>query len=380
MNNPNQVLAFPNSKKEPRQKKQRGALGGYLYVRKNPKSDGPGVWSFEYSYKTERYRESLGITDDGTALNRELAKTKMATRVAEIRSEAERKRFEPLTVQAMYDAYLEDVERRGKKTTVDFCGYRWKHLEPVFGNKPASQVTKQTIVSYLLKRKHDGAGEIVQNRELAVLKAVFNYNKEKIAADDFPVFPKAHSERAYVRRGLLKNTDYPTVLERADALNQPWLSLFVRMAYTFGFRKTELITANCGFFDSAKSTFTLPPYSTKNRLPRVVPIARDGEIFRMLQSLTAGQSAATPLFNRSGKAVLDLRGTWAKLTEGLTSGSGKNGQVTVHDLRRSAITNAHGLGVSAEDMGTHVSGAYVRYIQQSEERQQQVANLLEKGR
>jgi hypothetical protein len=74
-------------------------------------------------------------------------------------------------------------------------------------------------------------------------------------------------------------------------------------------------------------------------MERRVPINREGKIYQMLVALTAGRDSSHPLFTRNGRPVLDYRAAWAKLTEGIENG--RDGHVTIHDLRRSAITG-HG--------------------------------------
>jgi integrase len=139
-----------------------------------------------------------------------------------------------------------------------------------------------------------------------------------------------------------------------------------------------LLNAKVKYFDAKASVFTLPAFTTKNAMERRVPIKHDGEIYRMLIKLTAGRDKDAALFTRNGKAVKDYRGAWEKLVEGLTGGSGKGGCVTVHDLRRSAITGMSNKGIGAAEAGTHLTAdVFNRYISRSEEEEQATAAKIE---
>jgi integrase len=337
---------------------------GHLYLR------GTTYW-FEIHHHGQRTRESLN-TDD-----KETAKIRMAKRAAEITQGIPVKKFEPITVQAMYEKWLVEVERNCKERTVEDYKSRWTaHLQPVFGNLMATQVNKQRIAEYLNARMKEGAGEITQNRENRVLQMIFNYNRELVPENFFPTFPKMHSEKAHVRKGRLSSEDYATLLARLDDHSMFWLRALLVLTFKFGFRKGELLSARVGWFDANASVLTLPAYSTKNKTERRVPIQRGGEIYKMLMKLTEGRDADAALLTRNGKPVRDYRGAWAKLTEGITNGRG--GHVTVHDLRRSAITGMSNKGIGAEQAGTHLTGdVFRRYISRNEEEEQATAARIE---
>jgi integrase len=223
----------------------------------------------------------------------------------------------------------------------------------------------------------EGAGAITQNRENRVLQMIFNHNSEMIPANFFPTFPNMHGEKSYVRKGRLSSEDYSTLLARLEDPKVFWLRALLILTFKFGFRKGELLNAKCGWFDAAASVFTLPAYSTKNKTERRVPIHRGGDIYKMLVRLTEGRDADAALLTRNGRPVRDYRGAWSKLTEGITNGRG--GHVTVHDLRRSAITGMANKGIGAEQAGTHLTGdVFRRYISRNEEEEQETAARTER--
>jgi integrase len=233
-------------------------------------------------------------------------------------------------------------------------------------------------VAYLNARMKAGAGTVSRNRELRILKMIFNFNRSKIPADRYPEFPKLQSERAHVRRGRMSKADYDALVARLDAPSLFWLKIFLVLTFKFGFRKSELLNAKVSYFDREGSTFTLPAFSTKSKLARVVDLVPNGEIYQMLVKLVANREPNEALLVRDGKPVRDLRTVWKKQTAGMKGGSGEGGSITIHDLRRSAITNMSERGVTAAQAGTHLTGdVFARYISRNLDERRETARIIE---
>jgi integrase len=359
------TMPKPTKAAKPKSEKIERVRGeGHLYKR------GATFW-FEIHFNGVRTRESLKTDDRQTAVIR------MADRVADITRGIPTKVFEPVRVQEMFDKWMSEVERTCKPRTVQDYRSRWEsHLKPAFGKTFATDITKQHVVDYLNARMREGAGAITQNRENRVLQMIFNHNKELIPANLFPTFPSMHSEKSHVRKGRLSSEDYATLLARLDDPKVFWLRAMLILTFKFGFRKGELLGAKCGWFDATTSVFTLPAYNTKNKMERRVPIQRDGDIFKMLVQLTEGRDADAALLTRNSKPVKDYRVAWKTLTAGITNGRG--GHVTVHDLRRSAITGMSNKGIGADQAGTHLTPlVFSRYISRSESEEQAMAAKIE---
>lgn len=359
------VLEIPKQKQS-RKARARVRGQGTMFLR------GATYW-MELHWNGQRFRKSLDTTDRETAL------VKLDNEVAAIRSGVMPKHFDPITVSQMYDAWMKSVELGCKPRTVQDYKSRWEvHLKTAFGKLLATQVTLDEVTAYLLTRKKQGAGTCTRNRENRVLQMIFGFNIDKIPADRFPIFPKMESERALVRKGRLSNEDYKVLRQRLDEPKVFWLKVFLTMTFKFGFRKTELLNAKVSYFNPKASTFVLPSYSTKNKAERVVDLAPDGEIYKLLVALADGRPADAPLFHRNGKPIRDLRGAWAKATEGMRGGSGVDGTVTIHDLRRSAITNMSEKGVTSVQAGTHMTAdVFNRYISRDQQERQKTAKLIE---
>ena len=115
---------MPKPKKERKANKVvRGE--GYLFKR------GETFW-FELNWKGQRIRKSLETTDRETAL------LKRDAAVAAIRSGELPKVFEPITVQAMFDAWMLKVETDCKPRTQEDYRSRWDYPKATFGRLFAS--------------------------------------------------------------------------------------------------------------------------------------------------------------------------------------------------------------------------------------------------
>jgi len=157
-----------------------------------------------------------------------------------------------------------------------------------------------------------------------------------------------------------------------------WLKAILTMTWKYGFRRAELQTAKVKYFDPSAATFTVPAMATKNKAPRIVRVVRDGEIYKMLVKLTEGRDAEAPLFTRNGKPIIDYRGEWKKQTAGMKGGSAKDGSITIHDLRRSAISGMSAKGIDAKKAGTHLTAdVFARYIVPSDKEQEENAAVIE---
>jgi len=154
--------------------------------------------------------------------------------------------------------------------------------------------------------------------------------------------------------------------------------VFLVLTFKFGFRKRELLDAKVSYFNPTASTFRLPAFTTKNNMKCVVDVLPEGEIFKMLVALTKGRSPDAALFTRDGRPVRDFRTEWKKQTAGMTAGSGQDGSVTIHDLRRSAITKMSEKGIDSTKAGTHLTAdTFRRYIQRDETERRATAKLIE---
>ena len=271
-------------------------------------------------------------------------------------------------VGELYEALLTNYEVN-QLASLDGAKQRWeKRLKDYFGHLQARAVTTDLLNAYVLKYKastegksgdedegHSSSSSLTKatiNRDFAALKRAFNlaYRSTPRKVSHVPTFP--HLDEAAPRRGFIEQAQYDALTRHAKSL---WLRAFLAVAYSFGFRKGELLGLRVRQVDLASRTITLDPGDTKNGEPREVHMTQD--VYELFKACVVGKERDDFVFTReNGKPVLDFREKWEKLTTtaGLPS-------LLVHDLRRSAVRNMVRKGVP-ERVAMAISGHKTRTV------------------
>jgi hypothetical protein len=129
------------------------------------------------------------------------------------------------------------------------------------------------------------------------------------------------------RQGFVDAKQYRAI---ADNCRDTYLRAILALAYSFGFRRGELLSLKVSDCDLLGGTIRLR--TSKNGEPRTVPLT--AETRGLLASCISGKSADESVFTRNGKAVTDFRGS----RDRATTLAGCPG-LLFHDLRRSAVRN-----------------------------------------
>jgi integrase len=164
------------------------------------------------------------------------------------------------------------------------------------------------------------------------------------------------------------------------------------VAYTFGFRKGELLCEmKVDQLDCETRTIRLDPGTTKNNQGRVVVMT--GEVYDLLRACVEGKGPDDFVFTRKdGNVVRNFRGAWYALCvkAGLGRFVKREGKrpkwegLIFHDLRRSAVRNMVRRGVS-ETVAMRISGhktrdVFARYNITSVADLADAARLIERGK
>lgn len=133
------------------------------------------------------------------------------------------------------------------------------------------------------------------------------------------------------------------MLETPNLLaGEPWLRALLALAYTYGFRKSELLGMRCSQVDLLNDTVCLYSGETKNDEGRIVALT--DECHLLVTELRKGKQPKDYLLTRgNGEPVRDVRGTWETLTEA----AGLPG-LLLQDFRRSAVRNMIRRGIASE--------------------------------
>jgi integrase len=173
------------------------------------------------------------------------------------------------------------------------------------------------------------------------------------------------------RQGFIEGKQYAALAENCSDL---FMRTMLALAYSFGFRKAELLTLKVSDVDLIAGTIRLR--DSKNGDPRKVALTQDAK--NLLAACIAGKESEAPVFTRRNKAVADFRGTWDKIM--LKAGCPG---LLFHDLRRSAVRNMVRAGIP-EVVCMKVSGhktrnVFDRYNITSERDLQDAARKIELG-
>ncbi len=285
-------------------------------------------------------------------------------------------RIEKITVDDLYDDLLQDYRTHGKD--VEWAEGRWNvHLKDYFGGMRAARVGTAQIAGYVEKRQGQRAAKATINRELALLRRAFSlgFDAEPQKVSRVPKFHRfIVSEEGNERRGFVEEAQYRKL---AEAAREPWLRGLLAMAYTFGFRKSELLKMRCEQVDLLNNTVSLYSGETKNGEGRTVSLTN--ECCQLVTELRRGKQPEDFLFTReNGEQVKDFRGTW----DALVKAAGLPG-LLLHDFRRSAVRNMIRRGVpqkTAREISGHKTDAvFSRYNIVSEADIADAARKIEAG-
>jgi len=149
------------------------------------------------------------------------------------------------------------------------------------------------------------------------------------------VFPISLEENN-ARTGFVEDAQFKKLTEHASEL---WLRLFLELAYTYGWRKSELLHLKVRQVDLFSRLIRLDVGSTKNGEGREVTMTSC--IFGLITQAVTGKQPEDFLLTRSGGSpVKSFRDTWKQLCKK----AGVEG-LLIHDFRRSAARNLRRAGV-----------------------------------
>jgi integrase len=137
-----------------------------------------------------------------------------------------------------------------------------------------------------------------------------------------------------VRTGFVEQHQFDRLVKEARG----WERLLLELAYTYGWRRTELLSIRVGQADLLTKTIRLDPVQTKNKEAKEITMT--DVVFELCKQAVIGKAPTDYLLTRGKKPVRDFRDRWANLTkkanlEGLL----------VHDLRRSPARQLRKAGI-----------------------------------
>lgn len=196
---------------------------------------------------------------------------------------------------------------------------RWNnHLQPFLGHLRATQVSSDLIEKYINHRKSENTRSkkppqnATINRELALLKAAFNYGAQKTPPKVMRTPYFRMLEERNVRKGLLPDEAYIRLAEATakeqTARLRPWLRGMFEAAWCYGWRESEVTNLKVYQFDPSARIVLLEPGETKNDVPRQTP-PMDETIYQLILACTVGKGSDDFIFTRDDGEPIRISGT-----------------------------------------------------------------------
>lgn len=309
--------------------------------------NGSAVWWVKFYVRGISRRESSHSTD------RKVAEKLLKRRLAEVETKTYIPRTNVKVDELIADLFAEYRQQRRK--SIKTAEWRWKkHLQPFFTKLPADDVNTDLVQRYCATREGEQASGASINRELSVLKRAFHLAMKRTPPKvrSCPVIPM-YKESA-PRTGFLEDAQYTPLAMECSKVGL-WLRALLTTAYSFAFRKGELLSLRVKQIDLATGTIRLEAGTTKNGEGRVVKMTR--EVQTLLTACVIGKKPDDFVFTRqSGKPVAGFRKIW----KAVCTRAGVP-DLLFHDLRRSGVRNLRRLGVQ-ESVAMRISGHKTRSV------------------
>jgi integrase len=305
-------------------------------------------WTIYYSLKRKRYRVATGTSNYATA------QQILLRRVGSVANgDAIDPKIEKIKVTDLWGPFLLDRENEGRG--LEYLKMRWrKHVEPFFAQYRAADVGTDLMNEYIKVRRDEQASNATINREIAVLRGMLRlgfYSKPQ-KLKSLPKFPRL-DESLNVRTGFLDPQKYQALADNASKIGI-WMRAIFEIAYTWGWRKSEL-NMQVRQVDFNANVVRLDPGMTKNKKGREVTMTPT--IHALLVECARGKQANDALFTReNGTAVNDFSVSWRRLR--VAAGVP---HLLLHDLRRTAVRNLVRAGVP-EHTAMAISGHKTRSV------------------
>ena len=257
----------------------------------------------QYYVDGERFRESTKC--DRIRDAQDVLKTKLV----EIQQQGGTRTGAPAKIANLYALIENDYSKNGRKSLVHLRGLWNNHLSAFFADLSTAKLSTEQIDTYVRRRLDDGAANASVNRELSALKRMY---KLAIKSDRLKTMPYiAMLKERNVRSGFVKDADYQA-LSRETAKVGLWLRGLFEVAYTYGFRKSELTTMRVRQVDLKEGTIELNPGETKTDEGRAIEMT--ASVRQVLAQCIAGKGPDELVFTRgNGSPAGNFRRVWNRV-------------------------------------------------------------------
>jgi len=266
-------------------------------------------WVIQYYQFNPDKGKSVRIREYTQLSSRTAAQKLLTDRLSKIGRGEQFEVGRPVTVAELYNALRTFTENNGAGgRAVAGLGWRWAHLSPFFGGMRAANVTTDAVEKYKRQRRDEGAAVATVNRELATLRRAFNYGKRSTPPKVFSVPYIQMFKENNARQGFVEQDEFSRMAAQAH-LDGLWMRVLLEVAYTYGWRRGEMLGLQVRQIDLHAHTIRLNPGTTKNGEGREVVMTP--EVEELLRAAVEKKRPTDSVFTREdGKPIKDFRGAW----------------------------------------------------------------------
>ena len=251
-----------------------------------------------------------------------------------------------------------------------------------FKHRPVHAITPGEIEQRLSEPPWSDA---TRNRYRALLSFIYRLALRHGKVTSNPVQLVRHRRENNVRKGFVNDAQYTRLAQAGPPL---WMRTLLALAFTFGWRKGELLSLRVHQVDLSERTIRLEPGTTKNDEGRTITLT--AETYELIKACVSGKEPHEYVLTREDASrVRDFSKTWADLCVQADLGrfvcrtcnapgrpcpacskakrrtTYRYEGVIFHDLRRSAVRNLERAGVprsvAMKITGHKTEAVYRRY-------------------
>jgi integrase len=239
----------------------------------------------------------------------------------------------PGTLYALLEAHY--LVKRNRSLPTMKCSF--KNLTAFFGERARAVRLAKKVDQYVEHRRAAGWADATIGLELSFLDQACGIAvaKKLLSAHARPVIEKPPPDETRVRQGFFTRQEVETLAAHLP----PAVGDVVLFLFFSAWRVGEVRRLEWGHYFAAEGAIRLPASLSKNKRPRLLPIA--GDLATILERRLATRRLDCPrIFHRDGQPIGDFRKLWKKACRAI----GLSGRI-VHDLRRSGVKHLIDAGI-----------------------------------
>ena len=302
---------------------------GAIYLRKTKK--GKDRWCIDY--RDGQARRQRHVVKNAQCRGEALIA--LQSEVAEVFNGKfhPRRKLESMRFSEMSRIYLDNYAKANKKSWMCDKYCLGAHLNPYFGSMRLSDLSPLLVEKYRADRLRAGIRKSTANRELALLKKIFNLAVDWGFITSNPVIKvKLFPEKDNLKERVLSEAEEAKILRESA----PHLKPIIITALSTGMRKNEILSLMWSNVDVGRKTILAS--KTKSGKNRTIPI--NTVLVKVLEDLKAGSRSEFVFSGPEGKGIRTVRRAFANACRR----AGVNG-LRFHDLRHTFATRLIRKGV-----------------------------------